>query len=256
MSILITVKIESPHDDTFSRKMIHKIARKHFIYVYIIYYGRFRKLMNIIAGDQLGMGGGGGSSSLRVYLDTFILTYWTLLAFGWARRVNRVKVTRGCAMAWRPGLSIGLSVCPSACLPVRLLVCSLSVCLSHCALRTVPHTACGIFFFRVRFSSVFRCRQSVRKRRAVWSFFGSLCIQFGIGFFRSHRQFFLLLRFLLLARFRLGRPLAYRTKSFLAGGKLCAPSMWVCAYVCVCISVCSKWKSASTAQLKKNLIYF
>lgn len=110
--------------------------------------------------------------------------------------MNRVKVTRGCAMAWRP-CRVSLYVLPPFPFPLpsrlsaRLLVgLSVSLRIAHCAAHCVRN-----FLFRVRFSSVFRCRQSVRKRRAVWSlFFG--CPLRGLLWFFSSVRFDLILLFL------------------------------------------------------------
>lgn len=215
-----------------------------------------------------------GSSSLRVYLDTFILTYWTLLAFGWTRRVNRVKVTRGCAMAWRPTLrcagpgragalcaSVRPMVCLSACLPVRLLVCSCRfVCLTaHCA-----HTACGIFFFE--FGSVrFFGAVSLWENVGLFGRFSALCTvrfrvlpPFGSVRFDSSSCFGFSARFdwgglWLIARIRL---LRVENSAHPESECLCVRMhVYVYIWVCVCsfVSVCSKWKSASTAQLKKEI---
>lgn len=197
--------------------MIHKIARKHFI------HGRFRKLKYIF--DQLG-----GSSSLRVYLDTFILTYWTLLAFGWARWVNRVKVTRGCAMAWRP-CRVSLYVLPPPIPSALPFVCSSAcrfVCLTaHCALR---RTLRAEFSFSSSVQFGFSVPSVCEKTSGCLVVFrlsarSTLVLQFGSVRFDSS----------LPRSVRLGRPLAYRTNSFVAGGKLCAPWKWV-SLICVCVS--------------------
>lgn len=172
--------------------------------------------------------------------------------------MNRVKVTRGCAMAWRP-CRVSLYVLPPFPFPLpsrlsaRLLVgLSVSLRIAHCAAHCVRN-----FLFRVRFSSVFRCRQSVRKRRAVWSFFGclsarsTLVLQFGSVRFDSSSS--------------VGSPGAPfgLSNEFVCCGwktlrtlKVSVSHMRMCIPICVCECVCSKWKSASTAQLRKNLIYF
>lgn len=215
--------------------MIHKIAGKHFI------YGRFSKLMQY----RVNSISWGGSSSLRVYLDTFILTYWTLLAFGWARWVNRVKVTRGCAMAWRP-CRVSLSVLPSpfplpACMPASLLVC-LSVCLSHCALRTAPHTACGIFFFE--FGSVrFFGAVSLWENVGLFGRFSTVCaVYFRFFSWFGSVRFFFLGRFAWVALWLIERIRFLRVENSAHPESECLymrSCICMCLHMCVCVSLCA-----------------
>lgn len=170
---------------------------------------------------------GGGkliTESVSRYIHTYLLDSARLrLSTLSEPRKSDSRVRHGLAtvpgLSVRPPLPFPFAGLP-ACQPARLLVgLSVSLRIAHCAAHCVRN-----FLFRVRFSSVFRCRQSVRKRRAVWSFFDCL---------RGLLSVLQLVRFgsiLLTRSVRLGRPLAYRTNSFLAGGKLCAPWKWVSLY--------------------------
>lgn len=172
--------------------------------------------------------------------------------------MNRVKVTRGCAMAWRP-CRVSLYVLPPPIPSALPFVCSSAcrfVCLTaHCALR---RTLRAEFSFsssvQFGFSVPSVCEKTSGCLVVVFrlsSARSTLVLQFGSVRFDSSSS--------------VGSPGAPfgLSNEFVCCGwktlrtlKVSVSHMRMCIPICVCECVCSKWKSASTAQLRKNLIYF